>query len=157
MNIHNEFKIDYQNRFLGVPEMLVTPKFKAIVESKFSRLLTLVKPENGIQMKILCSRKYMNKTNHYKPWLKQAFLLGLYNGGRSEDIVELKWSDILLQEDGKFDIIETIDHKINNTNSNRISAEDQFIKHFAITKSLVELLIDMSYLKYKVAETLLKK
>ena len=34
-HVINKFKFDYQNPFLGIPEMLVTPKVKAIGESEF--------------------------------------------------------------------------------------------------------------------------
>lgn len=111
-HVINKFKFDYKNPFLGVPDMVVTPKVKAIGENEFSNLLDLITPENGIQLQQLRSRKNVKKTNHYKPWLKHAFQLGLFTGGRSEDIVELKWSNIRLQEDGKFDTIETIDLKL---------------------------------------------
>ena len=148
-HVINKFKFDYQNPFLGIPEMIVTPKVKAIGENEFSKLLNLITAENGIQLKTLRSRKNVKKTNHYKPWLKFAFKLGLYTGGRSEDIVELKWSNIRLQEDGKFDTLETIDHKIDSANSHRISEADRFTKFFAITKELADLLIEMGYEKYK--------
>lgn len=148
-HIINKFKFDYQNPFLGIPEMLVVPKVKSIQEKEFETLLSIITPENGIQLKNLRTRKNAKKTNHYKPWLKFAFRLGLYTGGRSEDIVELKWSDIRLQDDGNFDVIETIDHKINKANRHRISETDRFTKSFAITKELGELLHEMGYEKYK--------
>lgn len=148
-HVINKFKFDYQNPFLGVPDMVVTPKVKAIGENEFSSLLDLITPENGIQMQTLRTRKTQKKVNHYKPWLKYAFRLGLYTGGRSEDIVELKWSDIRLQEDGKFDTLETIDHKIDSANSHRISEKDRITKSFAITQELGALLIEMGYERYK--------
>ncbi|MBX3165145.1 MAG: hypothetical protein KF900_11765 [Bacteroidetes bacterium] len=148
-HVINKFKLDYQNPFLGVPDMVVTPKVKAIGEHEFTNLLNLITPENGIQMKTLKTRKNQKKVNHFKPWLKYAFKLGLFTGGRSEDIVELKWSDIRLQEDGKFDTLETIDHKIDSANSHRISETDRITKCFAITQELGELLLEMGYEKYK--------
>lgn len=148
-HVINKFKFDYKNPFLGVPDMVVTPKVKAIGENEFSNLLDLITPENGIQIKTLRSRINGRKVNHYKPWLNYAFKLGLFTGGRSEDIVELKWSNIRLQEDGKFDKIETIDHKIDSANSNRTSAADRITKCFAITQELGELLFEMGFERYK--------
>ncbi len=147
-HIIKEFSLDYKNPFLGVPDMIVTPKVTSVGESEFTQLLEIVTPENGIQMKTLKSRKNMKKTNHYKPWLKWGFRLGLYTGGRSEDVVELKWSDITLK-DGKFDTIKTIDHKMDSANSNRTSKEERLTKFFAVTKELGELLIEMGYKKFK--------
>jgi integrase len=140
-HVTEKFSYAYKNPFLGVPDMVVTPKTASVRQNEFERLLVMTIPENGIQMKTLRSRKNQKKTNHYKPWLKHAFRLGLYTGGRSEDIVELKWSDILLGEDGKFDTLKTIDHKIDSANSNRTSITDHFVKYFAITKELGKLLL----------------
>ena len=148
-HIITKFNLQYTNPFLGVPDMIISPKTNSIRESEFDKLLELVTPENGIQMKTLRSRKNQKKTNHYKPWLKFAFRLGLYTGGRSEDIVELKWTDVVLGEDGKFDTLKTIDYKIDNANNNRTSKEERFVKFFAITQELGDLLLEMGYDRYK--------
>lgn len=148
-HVIKEFNFEYKNPFLGVPDRIVTPKVASVKENEFTNLLEIVTPENGIQMKTLKSRKTMKKTNHYKPWLKWGFRLGLYTGGRSEDIVELKWNDVLIQDDGKFDTLRTIDYKIDSANSNLTSKEERLVKHFAITKELGELLLEMGYETYK--------
>jgi integrase len=148
-HVTSTFNLQYKNPFLGVPDMIVTPKTHSIRENEFDKLLTLITPENGIQMKTLRSRKNQKKTNHYKPWLKWAFRLGLFTGGRSEDIVELKWNDISLDEKGNFDTLKTIDYKMDSANSNRTSKLERLIKHFAITKELGELLVEMGYNHYK--------
>jgi hypothetical protein len=108
-HIINEFKLDYKNPFLGVPDLIVTPKVNAVRENEFQNLLAILTPENGIEKRVQKGRVNLRTTTWYKPWLKHAFQLGLYTGGRSEDIVELKWSDIILGEDGKFDTLKTID------------------------------------------------
>jgi integrase len=38
--------------------------------------------------------------NMYFPWLKDAFKLFLFTGGRREEVVELKWGDLLITENG---------------------------------------------------------
>ena len=143
------FSLQYKNPFLGVPDMVVTPKVESIRQTEFEKLLELITPENGIQMKTLRSRKTQKKTNHYKPWLKWAFRLGLYTGGRSEDIVELKWSDITLDEKGQLYTLRTVDYKIDHANSNKTSKSERYFKHFAITKELANLLFEMGYKKYR--------
>lgn len=148
-HIINKFNVQYKNPFLGTPDMIVTPKTTAIRETEFDRLLELITPDNGIQMKTLKTRKTQKKTNHYKPWLKFAFRFGLYTGGRSEDIVELKWSDISLDEKGMFNTLKTIDYKIDSANSNRTSKEERLFKYFAITNELGNLLVEMGYEQYK--------
>ena len=84
-HVINKYKFEYQNPFLGVPDMVVTPKVKAIGENEFSNLLDLITPENGIQMQTLKTRETQKKVKHFKPWLNYAFKLGLFTGGRSED------------------------------------------------------------------------
>lgn len=144
-----ELNFKYMNPFLGVPNMLVTPKVTSVRETEFEKLIELVTPENGIQMKTIKSRKNMKKTNHFKPWLTFGFKLGLYTGGRSEDVVELKWSDIQLDEKGEMDSIKTIDHKIDSAHNNLTSKDERFFKFFAITEELKTLLFEMGYEKYK--------
>jgi len=148
-HVINEFKFDYKNPFLGVPDLIVTPKVTAVRENEFEKLLSILTPENGIEKRVQKGRVNLRTTTWYKPWLKHAFQLGLYTGGRSEDIVELKWCDIQLTEDGKFDTLKTIDYKIDKANSNRTSQTDRLFKHFAITNELAQVIIEMGYEKFK--------
>lgn len=147
--IIKEFDLNYVNPFLGVPNMLVTPKVTSVREDEFEQLLEIVTPENGIQMKTIKSRKNMKKTNHYKPWLKHGFKLGLYTGGRSEDVVELKWTDIQLDDEGQLDTIKSIDHKIDSANNNLTSKQERYYKYFVISEELKNLLLEMGYERYK--------
>lgn len=144
-----EYNFDYKNPFLGVPDLLVTPKVASVRENEFNDLLAIVTPENGIEKRKQKGRENLRTTNWYKPWLKHAFQLGLYTGGRSEDVVELKWTDVNLGADGEFDTLKTIDYKIDKANSNRTSAKERMYKHFAITKELGCLLLEMGYENYK--------
>ncbi len=148
-HIIEEFKLDYKNPFYGVISLLVTPKVTSVRENEFNDLLAIVTPENGIEKRKQKGRVNDRTTTWFKPWLKSAFRLGLFTGGRSEDVVELKWTDVILGEDGKFNTLKTIDYKIDNANSNKTSSKDRMFKHFAITQELGELLIEMGYERYK--------
>jgi integrase len=151
-HVIEKFRLDYQNPFLGVPDRLVTPKVTAVRENEFIKLLEMVTPENGVHLQTKKNRTNPLKTNLYRPWMKNAFKVGLFTGGRSEDIVQLKWTDIILAEDGTFDTLRTIDHKIDKANSNITSTDDRMYKYFAITKELGDLLLEMGYNQYKGTE-----
>jgi integrase len=148
-HVIEKFNFQYKNPFLGVPDLIVTPKVKSIRENEFDLLLEIVTPENGKSFKNRKGRANKAMDNLYKPWLKHAFKLGLFTGGRSEDIVELKWTDVLLDAKGKFDTLKTIDYKIDRANSNRTSKEERFEKFFAITQELGDLLKEMGYENYR--------
>lgn len=148
-HVIKQFGLVYQNPFLGVPDRVVNVKNESVRESEFEKLLEIVTPENGIQMKVIKTLKNPKKVNMYRPWLKQAYKFGLFTGGRSEDIVLLVWSDILLTPEGVFDTIKVVDHKIDSANNNLTSEKDRFYKYFAITKELGELLNEMGYDLYK--------
>ncbi|MGZ3931004.1 MAG: hypothetical protein ACXVP0_06440 [Bacteroidia bacterium] len=144
-----KFKFDYTNPFLGVPDRVVNIKTESVKENEFERLLELVTLENGVVWEKVSTLKNPKKRTVYRPWLKSAYKFGLFTGGRSEDIVEPKWSDIILTEKGEFDTIKVVDHKIDSANSHRTSKGERFYKHFAITKELAALLIEMGYEQYK--------
>src|SRR6218665_25777 len=144
-HIISTFKFDYQNPFLGVPSRLVNVVVESVEQDEFERLLQVITPENGIVYKIIKTLKNPKKVNMYRPWLRHAFRLALYTGGRSEDIVLPQWKDIQLTADGKFDTIKVVDHKIHSPNNNITSEKNRFFKYFAITKELGELLYEMAY------------
>jgi len=144
-----KFQLDYRNPFLGIPDRIVNPKTESVRENEFEKLLQLVNPENGVVWETVSTLKNPKKKMLYRPWLKSAYCFGLYTGGRSEDLVEAKWSDIILTEKGEFDTIKVVDNKIDKANSHRTSEKERFYKYFAITKELSELLVEMGYEKYK--------
>lgn len=148
-HIISTFNFNYQNPFLGVPSRLVNVVVESVEQDEFERLLQVITPENGIVYKIIKTLKNPKKVNMYRPWLKHAFRLALYTGGRSEDIVLPQWKDIQLTADGKFDTIKVVDHKIDSANNNITSEKNRFFKYFAITKELGELLYEMGYEIYK--------
>lgn len=79
------------------------------------------------------------KKNLYRFYLKDGFKLFLLTGGRREEVVELKWSDILTKIDGtKF-------FKIDNKKVNRQKDTDEYVKYLPINHDLFELLIKLGY------------
>jgi hypothetical protein len=148
-HIISKFKFDYENPFLGVPDRVVNVRNESVRENEFEKLLEIVTPENGVQMKIIKTLKNPKKVSMYRPWLKVAYKFGLFTGGRSEDIVLPKWTDVLVSPEGAFDTIKVIDHKIDSANSHLTSEKDRIYKYFPITKELGDLLKEMGYEQYK--------
>lgn len=105
-------------------------------------LLSVVCEENGIQK----FPKSHNR-NHYFYWVKDAFNLGLYTGRREEELINMKFSDIEIDENGTM-IIVGEDLKSNRLN--QIVDEDDK-KRFAVPvgDELKEVLYNLGYEKYK--------
>jgi integrase len=79
------------------------------------------------------------KKNMYKPFLVNGFKLSLLTGGRREEVVDLKWSDILISVTGtKF-------FKVKNLKVNSIKKDDGYWKHFPINVDLFNFLVEMGY------------
>jgi integrase len=78
------------------------------------------------------------KINLYHTWIKDAFRLFLLAGGRREEIINLRWSDIFTLKNGtKF-------FMIGNLKANRIQKTDkEYIKYIPIGADLEKVLIDM--------------
>ena len=79
-----------------------------------------------------------NKINLYQTWMKDAFRLFLLAGGRREEIIHLRWSDIFTLKNGtKF-------FMIGNLKANRIQKTDkEFVKYIPIGADLEKVLMDM--------------
>ena len=79
------------------------------------------------------------KKNLYRFYLKDGFKLFLLTGGRREEVVDLKWSDILITIEGtKF-------FKIDNKKVNRQKSSDDYVKYLPINQDFFELLIKLGY------------
>lgn len=133
---------------IDVEEILMKNQF-AVYESKsvVSRdVLTLTKEEFQV---IIDSIGVVNpfqilggkgeRKNMYRPYLIEGFKLFLLTGGRREDVVELRWSDILITIEGiRF-------FKIANKKVNRIKKTEQYNKFIPINDDLFDLLLEMGY------------
>jgi integrase len=82
------------------------------------------------------------KKNMYRTYLADGFKLFLLTGGRREEVVDLKWSDILITGEGiKFFFIP-------NKKVNRIRKTEQvqkYNKHIPINQDLFDLLLQLGY------------
>ncbi|WP_413999140.1 tyrosine-type recombinase/integrase [Flavobacterium sp. W1B] len=79
------------------------------------------------------------RKNMFKPYLKDGFRLFLLTGGRREEIVDLRWSDIYVSVSGvKF-------FRIQNLKVERSLNMDGLYKYIPINSDLFDLLIEMGY------------
>ena len=119
-----------------------------ITQEEFEKLLKLITYENG---ESLDKKK---KRNYYKEWLIPAFRLAIETGLRREELVKLKWSDLLLIDNGTL-VFRIANLKVNrimrrgNERNNSDGSNGKYINHVPVTKSLKILLNGLGYLKKK--------
>ena len=106
----------YSNHFQGVPRRFVNYDPKAVSGVEFYKLIGAVNKENGAKILKTGERK-----NYYRDWIVDAFWLGLFTGGRRDEVVYLKWSDIVYDENGQPLHFNSGDNKFNRSNSNIVS------------------------------------
>lgn len=79
------------------------------------------------------------RKNMYKSYLVHGFKLFLLTGGRREDVVELRWSDIIITIEGvRF-------FKIANRKVNKIKKTEEYNKYIPINDDLFDLLLELGY------------
>ena len=117
-------------------------KIETITKTEFYSLIKIISPENGFVF-----LKTKEKKNLYKPWIKDAFKLGLFTGRRREEIVMMKFSDIKLNPSGELSFIESEHFKINRAFD--LNDESKTAVRISITKRLKELLFELGYEKNK--------
>ncbi len=144
-HIISKYRLNYTNPFLGVEKLHVETKNLTVEENEFQKLLNTVTLENGFKIVNRMKRNRTYKKSMYRSWLCNGFLLGLYTGGRSEEIVNLNWSKITLNNDGSFKSIGVIHYKLNKAKGHLVSERDSITKDFTITKELGALLLAMDY------------
>lgn len=79
-----------------VPKVAPPPTIDTITENEFEKILAAVDTANPIQS---LGSKGETK-NRYRHYLKDGFYLFLLTGGRREEVVDLKWSDIYTLDSG---------------------------------------------------------
>lgn len=102
-----------------------------ITKTEFEKFLSVITHENSYEPK---SQKFL-----YKPWLKSAYRLALETGLRREELLTLRWSDIVPIDENKLVI------KIGNIKVNKIMRRTDRLKYIPLTKSLMKLLVELGY------------
>ena len=127
--------IDMKNPFRKyVPKVATPPTIDTITEEEFNRILDAVDTFDPIQK---LGGKGESK-NRYRHYLKDGFHLFLLTGGRREEVVDLKWSDIYTLDSGvKTFIVENLKVKRIKKNAK------EYVKYFPINKDLEDYLNQM--------------
>jgi integrase len=114
-----------------VPKVATPPTIDTITEEEFNKILEAVDTFNPIQE---LGGKGERK-NRYRDYLKDGFYLFLLTGGRREEVVDLKWSDIYTLDSGvKTFIVENLKVKRIKKNAK------EYVKYFPINKDLEDYL-----------------
>jgi integrase len=108
-----------------VPKVATPPSIDTLTEEDFERILKSVDNSDPIQT---LGGKGEEK-NMYRPYIKDGFYLFLFTGGRREEVVDLKWSDIFTLDSGVKTFIVT------NLKVTRIKKNaKEYTKYFPINK-----------------------
>ena len=135
-----EFLIDIENIEMKnpfrkfVPKVVTPSNIDIITEDEFNQILGAVDTYNPY----ITLRGKGEKKNMFKPFLKDGFKLFLLTGGRREEVVDLKWSDIYSTPQGiKLFILD-------NLKVNRIKKDSkERKKYIGINADLEDFLIEL--------------
>ncbi len=117
-----------------VPKSVTPSSIDIITEDEFNQVLAAVDTFNPF---IILGGKG-EKKNLYKPYLKDGFKLFLLTGGRREEVVDLKWSDIYSTPQGvKLFIIDNL--KVKRMKKNNKECK----KYIGINVDLEDFLIEL--------------
>src|SRR6476620_512811 len=138
-------KVQMENPF----EVYVTKRVekknpRALTINEFRKIMEAVDSAEPIQ--------YLNgkgeKKNMYRPYLKNAFRLFLLTGGRREEVISLKWNQILITMEGtKFFRLNNL--KVMRQKKARNIKSDTAPKFVPINSDLSDLLFEMGYEELK--------
>jgi integrase len=133
-------EIEMRNPFRNyVAKEVVKSNIETVNRDEFLQILTAVDTINPL---ITLGGKGQRKSM-YRPYLKDGFRLFLLTGGRREEVVNLRWSDIYISPSGvKF-------FRIRNIKVERIKNKTDIYKHIPINEDLFDLLAEMGYDKKK--------
>ena len=135
-----EFLIDIENIEMKnpfrkfIPKVVTPSNIDIITEDEFNQILGAVDTYNPY----ITLRGKGEKKNMFKPFLKDGFKLFLLTGGRREEVVDLKWSDIYSTPQGiKLFIFD-------NLKVNRIKKDSkERKKYIGINADLEDFLIEL--------------
>jgi integrase len=128
IKMKNPFK-SYQSKSIARNDNLTLTK------EEFNKILSAIDKASPIQQ--LGGKG--EKKNMHRPYLANAFKLFLLTGGRREEVVNLRWSEIFITVKGvKF-------FKISNLKVTRKTGKADIYKHIPINADLEDLLFEMGY------------
>jgi len=112
---------------------------KSLSKSEFNQIIEAI--EQGPKLKMDSKGGHKNM---YWPQLKEAFKLFLLTGGRREEVLSLRWSQLQDYDDGlRFFVIDNL--KVNRTNKSKNSNRNAKKRMIAVNQDLMELLLELGY------------
>ncbi|MDP4684198.1 MAG: hypothetical protein NWS40_05875 [Crocinitomicaceae bacterium] len=139
--IIEEFDFNMKNPFNGFKSLTVANNISTITKEEFDNLLELITPENGFHTYVERKTQKTYTRQFYKPWLKDAFLLGILTGRRREAIVQMKFNGIIENSKGEAVTIKVEDFKVNKSKNLTKKEEVKYI-YIPIIAPLKKLLIE---------------
>ena len=129
-------EIEMKNPFADYETKPVTKKnIISISKDEFLSIINVVDTANPYQQ--LGGNGEIK--NMYKDYLKTGFWLFLYTGGRREEVVNLKWDDIVMTISGN------LSFEVHNLKVNRKKKNDEAKKYFPIYPDFANLLYELGY------------
>ena len=129
-------KLKVENPFEGVELKIEKTEKNIITKEEFEKLLGVITYKNGWK-----KMSGMNR-NLYRDWLISAIRLSLETGVRTEEVFQMKWSDIV-DLGNNVSVFGISNLKVNRAQSG--SDHGKYQKHIPITASLRELLMELGY------------
>lgn len=144
--LNKKVHLEIVNYFISFSKQSVYSNPKSASKEDIEELLNVITPENG---------EYQHSSgkerNYYRPWLKHFVQVAYFIGARREDLVNLKYTDIIEDKNGEPFIINVQNRK---SQRNRDSKNKSEIEHVRIIPSGIfpafkKVLYDMGYDSYK--------
>jgi integrase len=134
LNDVKDYKV--KNPFAKAELSFEQKEVSIIKKVEFEKLISVTTEENSI------GYESGKRLNFYRSWLKFGFKLALETGLRTEEIVRLRWDDLIEIEDGIW-VFKVYNYKVNRIETG--NEKGKFIKYIPLTKSLKTLLIEMGF------------
>lgn len=129
-------ELDIKNPFKNcIRKQLIRGDNLILTKDVFERILAAVESKSSMQ----CTRSNGRKDNVYEPWMVNAFKLFLLVGGRREEMLSLKWDDIVKG------INDVKIFQYRNLKVERLGIKNVSKKFSLINDDLMKLLIEMGY------------
>lgn len=141
-----KFNLHFKNPFEKVTRKKVVTNVETISGREFEKLLAIVTPDRGRVTFEGGKRNYETK-NRYRPWLKTAFKLGVMMGGRRDEIVYVRWSHIVWQNNQPHHF-KIENHKVNRAKG-FIKPEEKVYATIPVTAELLAYLYELGLEKHK--------
>ena len=132
-----QFNIPVKNCFLKLHKEDVEGDHAIIYKEEFQKLLNVISHKNGV---IKYNSVDKPEYNIYRYWEPNLFKLFAFTGGRREEVIQLKWSNLIEKNGASYFKIENF--KVNKIRNRKTQKEKKYVT-FPITAELLNLLNEL--------------